>query len=72
MSPGDIKKIESHTKDSLLKWNILLAQQDRTALLAEVKRLRKENKKLREDKKCEQKSKTKKGNKEHGHQKSTC
>ena len=61
MSPDDLKKIETRTKDSLLRWNILLAQQDRDVLLSEVKRLKKENSELRGIKKIKKKvKKTKK------------
>ena len=57
MSPDDLKKIETRTKDSLLRWNILLAQQDRDVLLSEVKRLKKENSELRGIKKIKKKAK---------------
>lgn len=57
MSPDDLKKIEIRTKDSLLRWNILLAQQDRDVLLSEVKRLKKENSELRGTKKAKKKAK---------------
>ena len=40
MTLDHIKKIEFRITDSLLKWNILLAQADRINLLREVKELR--------------------------------
>ena len=39
MTPDHIEKIEFRINDSLLKWNIMIAQADRINLLREVKEL---------------------------------
>ena len=49
MTDTEISEIKSHTNNNAQKWNVLIAQQDRTKLLAEVDRLREKLKSYNED-----------------------
>ena len=49
MTDTQISEIKSHTNNNAQKWNVLIAQQDRTKLLAEVDRLREKLKSYNED-----------------------
>jgi hypothetical protein len=49
MTDTEILEIKSHTNNNTQKWNMLLAQQDRSRLIAEVERLREKLKSYNED-----------------------
>ena len=49
MTDTEILEIKSHTNNNTQKWNMLLAQQDRSKLIAEVERLREKLKSYNED-----------------------
>ena len=49
MTDLEISEIKSHTKNNTQKWNMLLAQEDRTKLIGEVDRLREKLKSYNED-----------------------